>query len=109
MEINIAKDYARAPGGRFIKDGPNSGEDFRNKILKPKYLEAKAKKEKLIVNLDGGYGYATSFIEESFGGLVRITKDKNILDIIEIVSNDSPAWKDIIAEYIRDAEKNEKI
>lgn len=105
MEINIAKDYTRAPGGRFIKDGPNSGEDFRNKILMPKYLEAKDKKEKLIVNLDGGYGYATSFIEESFGGIVRITKDKNILDIIEIISNDSPAWKQIIAQYVRDAEK----
>ncbi len=101
ITINIARDYTRMPGGRHISEGPFSGEDFRNKILKPKYLEAKKNGDELTVNLDGGFGYATSFLEEAFGGLVRDLADPEILNI-HIVSDEEPAWLGKIESYIKD-------
>ena len=100
--INIAKDYSKMPGGRFAKEGPYSGEDFRKSILKPKNQEAKKKNKQLPVILDRGYGYATSFLEEAFGGLARELGDSNILNI-RIISDEAPALVAKIEGYIRDA------
>ena len=86
--INIAKDLYRYPGGRYIVDGPFSGELFRNTLLVPALKE----NDKVIVEMDGTVGYAASFLEESFGGAVhelgletvrtrlelRITEDDNL-------------------------------
>lgn len=33
MIINIAIEYSRTPGARYISDGPFSGEDFRDNFL----------------------------------------------------------------------------
>ena len=61
ITINIATDYTKTPGGRFISEGEYSGQDFREKVLKPKFLQALENNDQLTVILDGGYGYATSF------------------------------------------------
>ena len=101
--INIISDYTSTPGGRHICEGPFSGEDFRETLLIPKFNEAKEKKQKLLINLDGGYGYATSFLEEAFGGLARIYGAKGVLDTIELVSNDEPAIIEEIIDYVKEA------
>lgn len=102
ITINIAKDYTKTPGGRFSSEGPFSGQDFREKILKPKFLEAKANNDDLTVILDGGYGYATSFLEEAFGGLGRELNDSRLENII-IISEEEPHLIKKIKEYITDA------
>ena len=108
MEINVVKEYTDKPGARYESQGSNSGEKFRDTILYPKFIESIEKNETLIVNLDGGYGYGSSFLEESFGGLVRkLKKEKNnsykkVLDIV-IVSNDNKLWIDKIKNYIESA------
>lgn len=104
MTIKISEDYSKMPGGRFRREGKYSGEDFRIKILHPKYVEAKRNGEELIVDLDGGYGYSTSFLEEAFGGLVRQTKDRGVASII-IVSDEEPMLIENIASYIEAAIK----
>ena len=106
MTINIAKDYTRIPGGRFIKEGDYSGEDFRVSLLKPKFLECLQTNQELTVVLDGGYGYATSFLEEAFGGLVRELKDERCLKI-HIISDEEPILKDKIRKYMEDALRQE--
>lgn len=68
--IRVA-DYAPAPGGRFVTDGPYSGEWFRNEVLCPALASAIRSGEVLTVELDGTSGYGSSFLEEAFGGLVR--------------------------------------
>ncbi|MEG0836042.1 MAG: STAS-like domain-containing protein [Christensenellaceae bacterium] len=103
--ISIANEYTKAPGGRFKKEGPHSGEDFREARLKPRFLQAKSNGDILVVDLDGGYGYATSFLEEAFGGLARDLKDKDLLKI-KIISNEEPALKRKIQEYIEAGLKN---
>lgn len=100
--INIAQEYSRTPGGRFEKEGAFSGEEFREKLLIPRYELACSRKEHLKVILDGGYGYGSSFLEEAFGGIVR--KNKNIdVSIIEIVSEEEPQLEEDIKKYMYDA------
>ena len=64
-------DFARSPGGRYISDGPFSGELFREKVLRPALADAEKSGERVVVELDGTSGYGASFLEEAFGGLVR--------------------------------------
>lgn len=66
--IDIARDFSRSPAGRFISDGPNSGERFRRDFLVP----GMSKHERLVINLDGTRGIGSSFLEEAFGGLMRL-------------------------------------
>lgn len=68
--IRVAE-YTRSPGGRFRSDGPYSGEWFREEILRPALATAIRQNEQLEVELDGTSGYGSSFLEESFGGLIR--------------------------------------
>lgn len=102
MTINIADDYTKTPGGRFIDEGEFSGEDFRERILAPKFEECQKNGEELTVNLDGGYGYGSSFLEEAFGGLVRKTRNKNVLKI-KLISDEEPKLIEDITGYIKDA------
>lgn len=100
--INIARDYTKTPGGRYINEGPFSGEDFRIKILKPEFEKFISSDCEMTVILDGGYGYAPSFLEEAFGGLARETGDPKIKEI-KIISDEEPSQIEKVREYIADA------
>ena len=104
--INIANDYTKSPGGRYISEGPYSGEDFRKKFLNDKYDEAVRTNQNLKIILDGGFGYAPSFLEEAFGGLAREKKDKKMLEIIKIVSDEEPKLIEDVYNYILEALEN---
>lgn len=101
--IKVASDFTDTPGGRYIKEGPYSGEEFRKNILIKKYYEAKADKCKIMVDIDGCYGLATSFLEEAFGGLVREVKSRDIKDLLIIKSDDRPNLVEKIIGYINEA------
>lgn len=66
-KIIISKDFSEAPAGRYISDGPFSGENFRDRVLFP----ALETFDSVEVELDGTLGYGSSFLEEAFGGLIR--------------------------------------
>jgi len=68
-KIEIARDFSETPGGRFRVMGPASGEAFR--MLLKKKLDQKPG-EVVEVVLDGVEGYGSSFLEEAFGGLIRV-------------------------------------
>lgn len=107
MKINICDEYTDAPGGRYESQGAFSGEDFRNKILKPRFIEAANKNETLFIDFDGGYGYGSSFLEEAFGGLIRELKEENnltykkALEIIVMKSDDEPSLIERVEEYMK--------
>ena len=100
MMIRIADEFTKIPGGRHISDGPHSGEEFREKMLKPAFYDAKMKKEKLVVDLDGGFGYGTSFLDEAFGGLARVTKDPEVLNI-QIISTEEPTLVERVMSFMK--------
>lgn len=100
--INIADDFSDAPGARNRSDGDDSGQEFFEDILCPKYKEAISKNKVLSVNLDGTYGYATSFISESFGSLSKQFGAKSVLDNIEIISEEDEKIKLFTLKTIKD-------
>ena len=106
--INICNDFTDTPGARYRSEGDFSGEEFRETILIPKYEEAVKSKQQLKIELDGGYGYATSFLEESFGGLARIYQIQEVLDTLLFVSEDEPSLIEEITEYIKNARQERK-
>jgi len=69
--IVIASDFTRYPGPRYRKDGPFSGEQFRDELLVPALRRVERGGGNVIVELDGVAGYGSSFLEEAFGGLLR--------------------------------------
>ena len=105
IQINIAHDFSDTPGGRYISEGEYSGEQFRNNILLPKYEYAEQHNEKLEINFDGCWGFGTSFLEEAFGGLVRLLKKKGILSRIILVSMEDETIPDNVKKYVREAEE----
>jgi len=64
--INVAEDFSKYPAGRYIKDGPYSGEAFRALLV------ASLNKGFTLVDMKGTAGYGAGFLEEAFGGLVRV-------------------------------------
>lgn len=108
IKIIIGKDYSFTPGPRYEKEGAHSGEIFRKEILAPLFKQAISKKIKIVVNLDGTEGYGTSFLEESFGGLIRVEKiDYEIINkYLVLISNEEEYLLEDIEKYLIDA-KNE--
>ncbi len=101
--IQIAKDFTETPTARYREDGRYSGQEFREDILEQKFIDARESNEKLLIDLDGGYGYATSFLEEAFGGLARKYSPKEVQEVLVFKSDDEPELVVDIIEYINDA------
>jgi hypothetical protein len=95
------RDFTLYPGPRLIEDGANSGEEFRDKHLLPKYLKAVEKKICLYVVLEGTKGYASSFLEEAFGGLVRKgCEKKEVRKYLKVHSPDRLWYEQEVYNYI---------
>ncbi|NRP11462.1 hypothetical protein XMM379_000632 [Aliiroseovarius sp. xm-m-379] len=105
--IDISKEYAAYPAGRDENDGPFNGQRFREEILLPRYNEAKEAGKRLIVSLAGVMSFGSSFLEEAFGGMVRVEgiNKKDFLDRLEIRSDRASDKRYIAAirEYIKEA------
>ena len=103
-------DFARSPGGRFKADGPFSGQEYRDEVLVPALQAAVLKNETLDVELDGASGYGSSFLEEAFGGLVRLQRFRPAeirrhLKVTAITKLYSP-YATLANKYIEAAEKH---
>lgn len=98
-DIDIGSEFTRFPAGRYVSDGIFSGEKFRDTVLVP---ALRAYREVRVL-LDGTMGYGSSFLEEAFGGLVRVGFDKqDLLRRLLLVSNDRSIVEEI-QEYITKA------
>lgn len=99
--INIKNDFSDSPGARYRKDGPYSGQQFYEEILKNKFEEAKKQGVKLEINLDGVWGYPSSFVSGSFGKLSLEYGTDVVLDVIVFISTESETRKERIIEEIK--------
>lgn len=70
--IDIASEFSPYPSGRFEADGQFNGELFRNTRLVPALKRALAGGDVVVVDIDGVRTFGSSFLEESFAGLVRL-------------------------------------
>ena len=65
--ILVATEFSDTPAGRYLSDGPHSGQAFRDTLLFPSLQNF----DLVEVDLDGTLGCGSSFLEEAFGGLLR--------------------------------------
>lgn len=105
VTINIAADYTPYLGGRYVEDGEGNGTTFRRDYLLPALKASPA--QRTIIVLDGAAGYPSSFLEEAFGGLVRVEgfSAKDVLNTFSFKA-EQPGFKRFIQqieEYIRTA------
>jgi uncharacterized protein DUF4325 len=97
--VDVGADFTRFPAGRTKSDGPFCGEVFRDKFLRP-WLD---KHEPITVKLDSALAYGSSFLEEAFGGLIRLQYPKDeVLSLVKLETAD-PILKQEIQEYINSA------
>ena len=107
ITINIASEFSDTPGARYKKEDPFSGEEFREQFLE-KHFEDEGDNEKIKIVLDGVEGYATSFLEETFGGLGRKYGVERVRKRFEFVSDEDPLLISEINKYIDDCEGYKK-
>lgn len=107
LTLNIARDFTKFPSGRDEKDGPYNGTKFRRSLLLPRLEQARSSGVDLVVELDGVLSFGSSFLEESFGGLIR--REGVSRSELDRILRIEPGWegntryKEAILRYIRDA------
>lgn len=94
--INVARDFSKYPAGRYLEDGPASGQLFRERFLIPALKESKI----LTIELDGTRGYGSSFLEEAFGGAVREGFSPTLVKSAFPLVSDDQSLVDEIHDYI---------
>jgi hypothetical protein len=100
--LDVARDFSPFPFGRYRKDGPKSGEAFREDLLWP-ILEKGDRVSVVLDNVRGGLG--SSFLEEVFGGLIRehgLTVEF-LKERIKIISDEDPALAESSWIYVERA------
>jgi hypothetical protein len=98
-------DFSETPGARYRSDGSFSGEEFREALLQPAFAGAIKAGAVLTVDLDGTYGYATSFLEEAFGGLAAQYGSALLLKHLRLKTDDEPTLRGDVERYIREGNK----
>lgn len=113
IQYDVAKKYYPRPMGRARKDGLHSGERFREEVLLPFFESLKTDPNQILVlDFNGVSTAGSSYLEESFGGLIRkngyrkrdLTKHLMIVvdeDLKELIT-------DRIDKYINEAEEKVK-
>ena len=98
--ISVAKQFGIKPYGRDEGHGQFNGQRFRHELLLP----ALNSSEKIIVDLNGVLGYHASFLEEAFGGVVRLGyfNAQDLLAKLEFRYKSNGTIV-LIEKYIRDA------
>jgi hypothetical protein len=101
--LSVAREFTTTPGFRFRHDGPFSGEQFLEELLLPRFVEARKNNVDLVVDLDDVEGYATSFLEASFGELARRYSPREVLETIRFKSDQEPFLVEEITLYVNEA------
>jgi len=92
IKIKISDEFTKTPGARYYTDGPYSGEEFYDKLLKNKYEQATRLGVKLTVDLDNTDGYASSFLNEAFSRLGNEFGPEEVDKNLIIISNEVPKY-----------------
>ena len=106
--IVIARDFHDDPGAREEKDGLNSGDLFYNELLHPKYLKAVEEGYTVLIDLDGVFGYPSSFVSGSFGKLSIQYGPEEVLKHLSFKSDRRPIRIDKIIFEINNPERLDK-
>jgi hypothetical protein len=102
--LSVAKDFSEIPGPRLRHQGDHSGQEFYEDFLYPRFVNAVRNDSKLTIDLDEVEGYATVFLDESFGKLARVFGSQTVRDHLDFKSEEDPTILSDIEDYIRSAD-----
>lgn len=89
-------------GPRYRELGDASGQEFREDCLIP-WLDSIKSNETAVIDFLGTKAFSPSFLEESFGGAIRLNKDnKEKLNHVSFKNIDS-VWLKVLKKYIQEA------
>lgn len=106
LKLKISRDFSDTLGGRTYTDGKFSGQEFFDRLLKDKFQEAIEKDEILQIDLDGTYGYPSSFLDQSFGELARVYGVEVVQERLKFISDDEIELENRVRYYINRGGKN---
>jgi hypothetical protein len=101
VKLNVASEFSQCPGPRYSRQGPHSAEELR-RLIRGRLAAAVLAGDVLDVDLDGTAGYAASFLEETFGGLVREVGPQGVF-ALHLTSKEEPELIDEVRRYIAEA------
>jgi len=90
VRIVVATEFTDAPGARYRSDGPKSGQEFLEEMLESAFLKARHGHSILFIDLDGTWGYASSFISGAFGRLAKKYGAAAVREIVRYKSDEDP-------------------
>lgn len=104
--LNVAREFSVTPGGRYRRISDFSGEEFRQTFVEPAVKAGEA----VEIELDGVLGYGSSFLEEVFGGIVRVMHWTERADFDRAVSFTTArdSWRMQVNSYIDEALARER-
>ncbi len=104
-KISIARDFSTTLGARYKTDGRWSGEEFLGALLGQKFENAVQNNGILFIDLDGVYGYPSSFVSGSFGKLSLDKGAEVVLRHLQFKSDDSPIRLEQVIAEIKNPKK----
>jgi hypothetical protein len=106
ITLIVATEFTDAPGSRDRVDGPHSGEEFFDTLLRARFVKAQEEKKKLWIDLDNTWGYASSFISGAFGRLADEFGSKTTLSVLTFKSEDDPTQIEKIVTEVNKSENH---
>lgn len=96
--IRVAEEFSVLPSGRSKSDGSHTGEHFQERLIH----ELKNSSDDIQINFDGVLGVGSSFLDESFAGLVRkkIINKQDFSRRIKITSAENPEIPLKVERYV---------
>lgn len=105
MEIKdtliIAAEFKDNPGARDREDGPHSGQQFLEELFLERFNKAVQENYILLVDLDGVWGYPSSFVSGSFGKLSMERGADLLLNHLSFKSDKNPLRIDKVINEIK--------
>lgn len=108
--INFANEFSKFPSGVTSEDGPDSAERFREIFLLPAldfikkfWLNTSVFQNpqgRVVINLDGTMGFASSFLQAAFGDLSKRYPREFLGSVLFIESKNDPSLVTEIWGYI---------
>lgn len=107
-KIIVKTDFSDTPGARYKTDGPNSGELFLELLVSKKFNNAVDGNYILLIDLDGVWGYPSSFVSGSFGKLSLDFGADKVLKHIVFKSDDNSIRLENILKEIKNPKKKDQ-
>ena len=103
IKYDFIKEFTKYPGPRFKKLGKYSGEQFREEVLRPIFLND----QKIDIDATGVLGFGPSFLDEAFSPLAKEYGLETFKEKIKFHSaNDEKLYEKMMSYVIRYLEKD---